>query len=121
MHVPTRCPSPVILPLSLSFLQTHLKSIIYGGLDGIITTFATVTSVAGADLSVLVIIVLGIAHLFADGLSMVSDMSCHAMCTRGTCANVVGVRVHATLASHAHDVRYHVMFTTHVLICTGNG
>lgn len=42
----------------------------YGGLDGIITTFATVTSVAGAELSASVIVVLGISHLFADGLSM---------------------------------------------------
>lgn len=48
----------------------YLKSLIYGGLDGIITTFATVTSVAGANLPPLVIIVVGIAHLFADGLAM---------------------------------------------------
>lgn len=50
----------------------YLKSIVYGGLDGIITTFATVTSVAGAHFSSVVVIVLGISHLFADGLSMVS-------------------------------------------------
>lgn len=37
---------------------------------GIITTFATVTSVAGADFSPAVIVVLGISHLFADGISM---------------------------------------------------
>jgi len=48
----------------------YIKSIVYGGLDGIITTFATVTSVAGADFSAAVIVVLGISHLFADGLSM---------------------------------------------------
>jgi VIT1/CCC1 family predicted Fe2+/Mn2+ transporter len=48
----------------------HLKSIVYGGLDGIITTFATVTSVAGAQLSASIILILGIAHLFADGISM---------------------------------------------------
>ena len=48
----------------------HIKSIVYGGLDGIITTFATVTSVAGASLSPVVIVVLGISHLVADGLSM---------------------------------------------------
>jgi len=49
---------------------TYLKSIVYGGLDGIITTFATVTSVAGAELSAIVIVILGVSHLFADGLSM---------------------------------------------------
>lgn len=48
----------------------YLKSIVYGGLDGIITTFATVTSVAGADLSPLLVLVFGIAHLVADGISM---------------------------------------------------
>lgn len=48
----------------------YIKSIVYGGLDGIITTFATVTSVAGAEFSAAVVVVLGISHLFADGLSM---------------------------------------------------
>jgi len=48
----------------------YLKSIVYGGLDGIITTFATVTSVAGANLSPSIVLILGIAHLFADGISM---------------------------------------------------
>jgi hypothetical protein len=48
----------------------YIKSIVYGGLDGIITTFATVTSVAGADFTAAVVVVLGISHLFADGLSM---------------------------------------------------
>ena len=40
------------------------------GLDGIMTSFATVTGVAGGGLSHIVILILGIAHLFADGLSM---------------------------------------------------
>jgi len=48
----------------------YVRSIVFGGLDGIITTFATVTSVAGASLSAYVILILGIAHLFADGVSM---------------------------------------------------
>lgn len=48
----------------------YIKSIVYGGLDGIITTFATVTSVAGAEFTAAVVVVLGISHLFADGLSM---------------------------------------------------
>jgi len=57
--------------LHLSKATNHyLKSLVYGGLDGIITTFATVTSVSGADFSPIVIVILGIAHLFADGLSM---------------------------------------------------
>lgn len=48
----------------------YLKSAIYGGLDGIITTFAVVAGVAGASLSSGVVLILGFANLFADGLSM---------------------------------------------------
>ncbi|KAG7396327.1 hypothetical protein PHYBOEH_002462 [Phytophthora boehmeriae] len=48
----------------------HIKSGVYGGLDGIITTFATVTSVAGSGLPHSVILIIGLAHLVADGLSM---------------------------------------------------
>lgn len=48
----------------------YIKSAIYGGLDGIITTFAVVAGVAGASLSMGVVIILGFANLFADGLSM---------------------------------------------------
>ena len=42
----------------------------YGGLDGIITTFAVVAGVAGASLSSGVVLILGFANLIADGLSM---------------------------------------------------
>lgn len=43
---------------------------VYGGLDGIITTFAVVMGVVGAELGPGVIVVLGLANLLADGLSM---------------------------------------------------
>ncbi|MGQ9590686.1 MAG: VIT1/CCC1 transporter family protein [Planctomycetota bacterium] len=48
----------------------YLKSIVYGGLDGIITTFAVVAGVAGAALSSGIVLILGFANLIADGLSM---------------------------------------------------
>ena len=48
----------------------YLKSLVYGGLDGIITTFAVVAGVAGASLSAGIILILGFANLFADGISM---------------------------------------------------
>lgn len=48
----------------------YLKSIIYGGLDGIITTFAVVAGVAGASLNAGVVLILGFANLVADGISM---------------------------------------------------
>lgn len=48
----------------------HLKSVVYGGLDGIITTFAVVAGVAGASLDATIVLILGFANLVADGLSM---------------------------------------------------
>ncbi len=48
----------------------YIKSAVYGGLDGIITTFAVVAGVAGADLSSGIVLILGFANLIADGLSM---------------------------------------------------
>ena len=48
----------------------YLKSVIYGGLDGIITTFAVVAGVAGATLSGGVVMIFGFSNLIADGLSM---------------------------------------------------
>lgn len=48
----------------------YLKSVVYGGLDGTITTFAAVAGVAGASLSPGVVLIMGLANLLADGLSM---------------------------------------------------
>lgn len=47
-----------------------LRNIIYGGVDGAITTFAIVTAGYAADLSVKTILVLGFSNLLADGFSM---------------------------------------------------
>ena len=48
----------------------YLGEMVYGGLDGIVTTFAVVTGVAGAQLGTSIILILGLANLFADGFSM---------------------------------------------------
>lgn len=48
----------------------YLKSWVYGGLDGIITTFAVVAGVVGASLESKIILILGFANLIADGISM---------------------------------------------------
>lgn len=47
-----------------------LKAAVYGANDGIVTTFAVVAGVAGAGLSPSIILILGIANMLADGLSM---------------------------------------------------
>lgn len=51
-------------------LGSFIKSIVFGGVDGIITTFAVVSSTAGAQLPLGVVILMGLANLLADGLSM---------------------------------------------------
>lgn len=48
----------------------YIKNIIYGGLDGIITTFSIIAASVGASLPIKSIIALGLANLVADGLSM---------------------------------------------------
>jgi vacuolar iron transporter family protein len=51
-------------------IGTYIKSIVYGGVDGTITTFAVVSSVVGASLPPYIILILGFANLLADGVSM---------------------------------------------------
>ena len=48
----------------------YLPELVYGASDGIVTTFAIVSSIVGAGLSTATILVLGFASLFADGISM---------------------------------------------------
>jgi VIT1/CCC1 family predicted Fe2+/Mn2+ transporter len=51
-------------------IRRYLPDLVYGANDGIITTFAVVTGVVGADLSERIILILGFANLLADGFSM---------------------------------------------------
>lgn len=48
----------------------YLADFVYGANDGIITTFAVVTGAAGASLDPGIVVILGMANLFADGFSM---------------------------------------------------
>ncbi len=50
--------------------QVYLKDFVYGAIDGAVTTLAVVSGVAGGGLASSVIIVLGLANIFADGFSM---------------------------------------------------
>ena len=50
--------------------KEYLKPAVLGASDGIVTTFAVVAGVVGAGLATEIIIVLGIANMFADGFSM---------------------------------------------------
>jgi VIT1/CCC1 family predicted Fe2+/Mn2+ transporter len=48
----------------------YIRDLVYGANDGIITTFAVVAGVTGGALSNKAILVVGIANIVADGLSM---------------------------------------------------
>ncbi len=61
----------------ISPFSTYLKEIVYGGIDGIITTFAVVAGFSGAQsgipdptLPTLTVLLFGFANLFADASSM---------------------------------------------------
>ncbi len=59
-------------------IEQYFKEVIYGGIDGIVTTFAVVAGFAGAalstdttiQLSFAVVLLFGLANLFADAASM---------------------------------------------------
>lgn len=50
--------------------QSYLRDIVYGGIDGVVSTFAIVSGVAGAHLAPGIISILGGASLIADGFAM---------------------------------------------------
>ncbi|OGH18145.1 MAG: hypothetical protein A2770_04870 [Candidatus Levybacteria bacterium RIFCSPHIGHO2_01_FULL_38_12] len=61
----------------LSVFRTYLKEIVYGGSDGIVTTFAVVAGFNGANVATnfpsytfFTVLLFGLANLFADGASM---------------------------------------------------
>ncbi|MCO8146062.1 VIT1/CCC1 transporter family protein [Rhodovulum tesquicola] len=63
-------------PLRLGRTQEFLKQIVYGGNDGIVTTFAVVAGFAGAhadgvaQIGAVAVLVFGMANLLADAVSM---------------------------------------------------
>lgn len=50
--------------------MNHIQSLVFGGVDGIITSFAVVAAIAGAGYSTFYVVVIGVANLIADGISM---------------------------------------------------
>src|SRR6188474_735474 len=55
---------------ALGIAQHYIRDLVYGANDGIITTFAVVAGVTGGTLQPVAVLVLGVANLLADGLSM---------------------------------------------------
>ena len=54
----------------LGAARHYIRDLVYGANDGVITTFAVVAGVTGGTLSPRTVLVLGVANLLADGLSM---------------------------------------------------
>lgn len=52
------------------FGGTYIRDAVFGANDGIVTTFAVVAGVAGANLPIQTVLILGFANLLADGLAM---------------------------------------------------
>jgi len=50
--------------------KKYLRSIIFGGTDGIITIFNIISGIEGAKLKYSVVLVIGIAALISDAVSM---------------------------------------------------
>jgi len=55
---------------ALDIARHYIRDLVYGANDGIITTFAVVSGVAGGALSHTAILVVGAANIAADGVSM---------------------------------------------------
>ena len=55
---------------ALGVAQHYIRDVVYGANDGVITTFAVVAGVTGGTLAPVTVLVLGVANLLADGLSM---------------------------------------------------
>jgi VIT1/CCC1 family predicted Fe2+/Mn2+ transporter len=59
--------------LSQETKPSYLRDWVYGGIDGVVTTFAVVSGVQGAELAASSAIILGFANLIADGFSMAAS------------------------------------------------
>lgn len=69
----------------------YVRDMIYGGIDGAVTTFAIVAGVAGAGLSTAVILALGLANLLADGFSMAAGNYAGTKAERDDTRRLAGV------------------------------
>lgn len=71
--------------------SSYLRDWIYGGIDGTVTTFAIVAGVAGAHLSISVLLILGLANLLADGFAMAASNYSGTKAERDEYERVLGI------------------------------
>jgi len=73
-------------------MYKYYSEIIYGGVDGLITTFAIIAGSLGGNLSTSVILILGLASILADGFSMgISSYLAEKAREKGQNALIVGL------------------------------
>jgi VIT1/CCC1 family predicted Fe2+/Mn2+ transporter len=63
-------PQAIAARLRTGSRPSYLRDLIYGASDGVVTTFAIVAGVRGAELSEVTILILGLSNVVADGFSM---------------------------------------------------
>jgi VIT1/CCC1 family predicted Fe2+/Mn2+ transporter len=54
-------------------IKYYMRDLVWGANDGVITTFAVVAGVVGAELESRVILIMGAANLLGDGISMAAS------------------------------------------------
>lgn len=54
-------------------IKKYLPDGVYGAIDGTVTTFAIIAGVYGAGLSPIIVLILGISNVLADGFSMAAS------------------------------------------------
>lgn len=69
-HIADHRPEAIRARLGREPQRSYLSDAVLGAIDGCVTTFAVVAAATGAGFPAIVIVVLGVANLVADGFSM---------------------------------------------------
>lgn len=90
------------MPQKASNLPYWVVDFVYGSLDGVVTTFAVVAGVVGANLPVSVIMIMGAANLFADGFSMSTGRYMSGQSESELVKKIKKARAKTTKAKHVY-------------------